>query len=226
MTTKSEGAAAGNRRRPKETNLTSIFTDSASRVKAAVDIVAVVGDYVTLKKAGPSPRHVGLCPFHKEKTPSFSVDANRQNYHCFGCQLHGDVFDFVARIEGIDFRGALRLLADRAGIPLRRSPLTSVEKRDFARRRAGLDQPAGRRSRIPAEVRLVGVLPLRIFSVPAHHAQLVRLSLGPGQKKQSERVVLLAERAVPRAENLAPIPSVLFGDFSRRQRGINVHFDA
>src|SRR5690606_24973032 len=85
-------------------------------VRASVDLVDVVGDYVRLKKQGA--RFVGLCPFHNEKTPSFSVDPNQDLYYCFGCKAGGDLFRFVQEMEGVGFLDAVRLLADRAGIEI------------------------------------------------------------------------------------------------------------
>ena len=91
---------------------------SATReqIRAASDIVDVIGSYVPLKRAGAN--FVALCPFHKEKTPSFNVNPNRQIFHCFGCHKGGDVFEFVKEYENIDFPEAMRRLADRAKIPL------------------------------------------------------------------------------------------------------------
>jgi len=83
-------------------------------VKARTDIVAVVGDYVRLKKR--SSNFVGLCPFHKEKTPSFNVNPARDIYKCFGCGVGGDVFNFLSEVEGLSFPESVRVLADRAGI--------------------------------------------------------------------------------------------------------------
>ncbi len=86
------------------------------RVRAASDIVDVIGGYLPLKRAGAN--FVTLCPFHKEKTPSFNVNPHRQIFHCFGCHKGGDVFGFVKEYENIDFPEAVRRLADRAKIPL------------------------------------------------------------------------------------------------------------
>jgi len=91
--------------------------DFAYTVKQQADIVRIVGDYVKLKKAG-AQNYSGLCPFHGEKTPSFSVHATKQFYHCFGCGASGDVFSFVQKIENITFPEAVRLVAQKLGIPL------------------------------------------------------------------------------------------------------------
>jgi DNA primase len=86
-------------------------------VKQQADIVRVVGDYVKLKKAG-AQNFSGLCPFHNEKTPSFSVHATRQFFHCFGCGVSGDVFSFVQKIENVTFPEAVRAVAQKLGIAL------------------------------------------------------------------------------------------------------------
>jgi len=86
-------------------------------VKSSVDIARVVGEYVRLRKAGPT-RWVGLCPFHTEKTPSFGVNTAHQFYKCFGCGAGGDLIKFVMEIESLTFWEALKLLAERNGIPL------------------------------------------------------------------------------------------------------------
>ena len=91
--------------------------DIVPEVKAAIDIVDILGGYLELKPAG-GDRFKGLCPFHREKTPSFLVSRDRQTFHCFGCDKGGDVFSFLQDIEGIGFRDALELLADRAGIQM------------------------------------------------------------------------------------------------------------
>jgi DNA primase len=85
-------------------------------VRLASDVVAVVSDYVTLKKSGRN--FFGLCPFHPEKTPSFSVNPDKQIFHCFGCGAGGNVFTFVQRQQGISFPETVRLLAKRAGIAI------------------------------------------------------------------------------------------------------------
>ncbi len=90
--------------------------DIISRVRDSIDIVDLVSGYVSLKKAGKN--HVGLCPFHAEKTPSFSVNPDKQIFHCFGCGVGGDVFKFIELQEGLNFPEAVRSLAVRSGITL------------------------------------------------------------------------------------------------------------
>ena len=92
-------------------------SDFKETVKQQADIVRIVGDYVKLKKAG-AQNYSGLCPFHNEKTPSFSVHATRQFYHCFGCGVSGDVFSFVRKVENITFPEAVRTVAQKLGIAL------------------------------------------------------------------------------------------------------------
>ncbi len=98
-----------------------IISDLATLVKQAVDIVEVVGQVIPLRRAGA--RHVGLCPFHHEKTPSFYVDANSQLYHCFGCGAGGDVLSFVMKHQNLPFTEAIQQLADRYHINLPRKDL-------------------------------------------------------------------------------------------------------
>ncbi|MFL5901999.1 MAG: DNA primase [Solirubrobacterales bacterium] len=95
-----------------------ISTESLERVKQAVDIVEVISAHTDLRRQGT--RWVGLCPFHEERTPSFSVEAQEKLYHCFGCGVGGDTIKFVEEKEGLGFAEAVELLADRYGVELER----------------------------------------------------------------------------------------------------------
>jgi len=112
-------------------------SDFAQTVKQQADIVKVIESYIRLRKAG-AQNYQGLCPFHKEKSPSFSVHAVRQFYHCFGCQASGDVFSFVAKIENVTFPEAVRIVAGKCGIPLPKREFSSPEEAAEARLRAKL----------------------------------------------------------------------------------------
>ena len=111
-------------------------TRTSQRVREATDIVAVVTEHLQLKRVGR--RWTGLCPFHTEKSPSFSVNAEEGLYYCFGCGAKGDVITFVREIEHLDFVGAVERLAGRAGITLRYTTQGEGEGRQASR-------PAGRR---------------------------------------------------------------------------------
>src|SRR5207249_10467347 len=99
------------------------------QVRAASDIVEVIGSYLPLKRAGAN--FVTLCPFHKEKTPSFNVHPNRQIFHCFGCHKGGDVFTFVQEYENVSFPEAVQRLAERARIPLEFETPPGPQKQRF-----------------------------------------------------------------------------------------------
>src|ERR1700704_6617669 len=97
--------------------MASFFSDATrEQIRAASDIVDVIGSYIPLKRAGAN--FTALCPFHKEKTPSFNVNPHKQIFRCFGCGKGGDVFSFVREYEGVGFMDAVRRLAERARIPL------------------------------------------------------------------------------------------------------------
>jgi len=120
--------------------MTSTSSDNFKEtLKQQADIVRIVGDYVKLKKAG-AQNFSGLCPFHAEKTPSFSVHATRQFYHCFGCGESGDVFAFVQKVENITFPEAVRLIAQKLGVPMPKVSFSGpAEARDAQVRMALLD---------------------------------------------------------------------------------------
>jgi DNA primase len=109
----------------------------AQTVKQHADIVKIIGDYVRLKKAG-AQNFSGLCPFHSEKSPSFSVHAGRQFYHCFGCGQSGDVFTFIQKIENVSFPEAVKTIAIKCGIPLPKREFSSPEEAAESRQRAKL----------------------------------------------------------------------------------------
>jgi DNA primase len=109
------------------------MADGVAEVKARLDIVEVIGGYVRLQRSGRD--HKGLCPFHSERTPSFSVSHERQVWYCFGCSDGGDVLTFVQRIEHIDFIQALEMLAERAGVELERDNPVDRQRGQVRRRR-------------------------------------------------------------------------------------------
>src|SRR3954467_11034512 len=108
--------------------------DFAYIVKQQADIVRIVGDYVKLKKAG-AQNYSGLCPFHGEKTASFSVHATRQFYHCFGCGDSGDAFSFIQKIEKITVAESVRLVAQQLGIPIPKASYSPPSEAKEARLR-------------------------------------------------------------------------------------------
>jgi len=108
----------------------------AEKVKQQADIVRVVGDYVRLKKSGQN--FTGLCPFHGEKTPSFAVHPVKQIFHCFGCGKGGDVYSFVMEMEKCDFPEAVKVVAEKCGIPIPRPKERTPEERRENQQRAVL----------------------------------------------------------------------------------------
>ena len=111
-----------------------IDRDTIDRIREQTSIAAVIGESIKLRKRGRN--HIGLCPFHQEKTPSFNVDDERGFYHCFGCGASGDVFRFLEQHAGLSFAEAVRRLAERAGIPIQETTSEPERRReDEARRR-------------------------------------------------------------------------------------------
>src|ERR1700674_2910553 len=106
--------------------------DAFAEVKAKVDLVKVVQEHLRLTKRNKD--FVGLCPFHQEDTPSFTVHPQTQTWYCFGCQRHGDVFTFVELIEKTDKRGSLQMLAERAGVELKKLSPEQRERSDSRKR--------------------------------------------------------------------------------------------
>ncbi len=113
------------------------MSDFAQSVKQQADIVRVIGEYITLKKSG-AQNYSGLCPFHGEKTPSFSVHVTRQFYHCFGCGVSGDVFKFVQEIDKVSFPEAVKIVAQKCGIALPKREFNSPEEAAESRLRGRL----------------------------------------------------------------------------------------
>jgi len=99
-------------------------------IKSKIDIVDLVGSYLEIKKSGSN--YKGVCPFHNEKSPSFMVNQNLQIYKCFGCGESGDLISFVEKIEGVDFKGAIKILSEKYGIQLEED---NYSKDDLVKRR-------------------------------------------------------------------------------------------
>lgn len=106
--------------------------EKISEIKNLADIVDIVSESVLLKKAGKN--YIGLCPFHSEKTPSFTVSPDKQIFHCFGCSTGGNVFSFLMKQEGLSFPEAVRRLARRYGVDLPNKPLSPAQKRRISER--------------------------------------------------------------------------------------------
>lgn len=118
-------------------------------IKAAIDLrVYIQSQGIKLTKAGLQWR--GLCPFHKEKTPSFYVHQDKQMWHCKGCGLGGDLFSFVERLEGVQFRQAVRILAEHAGIQL--ESFTAEQRAEYAKARAERERAEAWRKKRIAEI--------------------------------------------------------------------------
>ena len=111
--------------------------DAKEQIRQAVDIVDLVGSYVALRRQGRG--YVGLCPWHDDSRPSFQVNPERQSYKCWVCDVGGDVFSFVMKAEGVEFREALEMLAERAGIELTRG-------KPGGRRSKTVGRPSGSRA--------------------------------------------------------------------------------
>ena len=123
--------------------------DTVAEIKERLSIQDIVSPYVKLRRAGRSL--VGLCPFHKEKTGSFHVSLERGSWHCFGCGLGGDGFSFIEKIEGVDFKGALKMLAEKAGVQI--TTIYSSADKEVASKKERLREAMNRASEwyVPSE---------------------------------------------------------------------------
>ena len=180
--------------------------DTLQAIRERVSIVEVVSGYVGLKKAGRN--HIGLCPFHAEKTPSFTVNDERGLFHCFGCGAGGTVFTFLMRADRIDFREAVEVLARRAGVrlPERAEPWQSSEQRqeliqlnEAAQRcfRQALGSVAGAPAREYLQRRGVSAEVIEHYGLgfnPPDGAGLAR-GLPPKRQQQAVDLGLLGRRA-------------------------------
>jgi DNA primase len=187
-----------------------ISEESLERVKQAVDIVEVVSAHTDLRRQGA--RWVGLCPFHEERTPSFSVDAQEKLYHCFGCGVGGDAIKFVEEKEGLGFAEAVELLADRYGVELQREREDpQAEARRRQRRRLGdlldrvavfyanflWDAPEAEKARTYMAARGLGEEVLRAFGVgyaPSAWDTVLLRGQRVGFKVEELRAVGLAQK--------------------------------
>src|SRR5205807_10262193 len=113
--------------------MNKIPQETLELIAAANDIVEVIGSYFPLKRSGPA--YKALCPFHQEKSPSFTVNPQRQIFKCFGCGAGGSVFKFVELYENLSFPEAAKKLAERAGIKLVEEELSAEDDRRFRMRR-------------------------------------------------------------------------------------------
>lgn len=110
----------------------SISRATVDEIRARADIVVLIGNTVTLRRRGSS--HVGLCPFHSEKSPSFNVVPSKQIYHCFGCGASGDIFNFLQKTRGLSFVDAVKEVASNVGVIVEEKPMTPVEAARVSRR--------------------------------------------------------------------------------------------
>ena len=120
------------------------WADAKERVRQAIDIVELVGDYLQLRREGRG--YKAICPWHDDSRPSLQVNPERQSFKCWVCDIGGDIFSFIMKMEGVEFAEALRLLADKAGIqlePRRRpdgTPAPADHKRDMHQALAWAEQ--------------------------------------------------------------------------------------
>ena len=108
----------------------SIPDDKIEEIRRRADIASLIGEYVTLKKAGRN--YLGLCPFHREKTPSFTVSPDKQMFYCFGCSEGGNVFSFLMKLNHLTFPEAVRHLAKKMGVIIPERTMSREEKERYS----------------------------------------------------------------------------------------------
>src|SRR3989338_5907521 len=101
---------------------------TTQKIKERLSVAELVGSYIKLEKAGSNLK--AKCPFHNEKTPSFFVSPKRESFYCFGCGVGGDIFSFVEEYEGVDFLGALKILSEKSGIPIKEESFVDRKERN------------------------------------------------------------------------------------------------
>ena len=193
------------------------------RIRAASDVVDVIGSYLPLKRAGAN--FVALCPFHKEKSPSFNVNPHRQIFHCFGCHKGGDVFTFVREYENIDFVEAVKRLADRAKIPLEyeqsgigqetkhlKDTLLTIHEQITVRwHHCLLNEAAGQPARDYLAKRGVSAEAIKLFrlgAAPDAWDDTVNWAKSKGHELEMvEKAGLIIPRSDPGAERTEPTPA-------------------
>ena len=173
----------------------AIPSETIEQVAAANDVVEVIGSYFPLKRAGTNFK--ALCPFHQEKTPSFTVSPSRQTFHCFGCGAGGSVFRFVMDYEHIDFPSAVRKLAERAGITVVEKRGASDEDRQYETRR--------------------NLLKLHAEAAEWFHENLIKKEIGEPARKYLKQRGITGEIAKRWQLGYAPDEWDAFGGWARAQ---------
>jgi DNA primase len=173
----------------------AIPSETIEQVAAANDVVEVIGSYFPLKRAGANFK--ALCPFHQEKTPSFTVSPSRQTFHCFGCGAGGSVFRFVMDYEHIDFPSAVRKLAERAGITVVEKRGASDEDRQYETRR--------------------NLLKLHAEAAEWFHENLIKKEIGEPARKYLKQRGITGEMAKRWQLGYAPDEWDAFGGWARAQ---------
>ena len=173
----------------------TIPSETIEQVAAANDIVEVIGSYFPLKRAGSNFK--ALCPFHQEKTPSFTVSPSRQTFHCFGCGAGGSVFRFVMDYEHVDFPSAVRKLAARAGITIVQTRGAAEEDRQYETRRK--------------------LLKLHAEAAEWFHENLIKKEVGEPARKYLKRRGITGDIAKHWQLGYAPDEWSAFGSWAKAQ---------